>query len=757
MKKKGILFKQLFLCLILFLVVPTSIYTFFYHYNISDVMKQKIYESTTKHLNLLQKDVDKILEKSTKNLLALSIDPIIEDMMVMQNSGQQRSIEYIEHLMDFRFYCTQLEATEDYIHSVYLYNPTADYIITSGGESVSIDEFFDTSWVDSLEDITQLTILPSRQPIDNNHSYVDIDRDISSPVVTMAYPMDTGSIQTKGIIIFNIYEKQLIPLTEDFVFLMDMNGSLIASNDMKEWTNDPDAFIVGIHAFLEEANYPKDMLTYTHEQDKFLINSTYYDRRRMVLTTITPINDVMATIVQYQITVLVVSTVILLGGLILSFGISNKLYVPIKNTLNNLTTYPIPTIDSRGNELDYIKNVVNKIIEDDKAIKEQLNNQQENIYEAKVLQLIKGKTDTTSLFQSEQFFLCVLLSIDSYDEFIAKHSYKEQFYFKQLFLRQIETLFNEVFLSKGAMLEQDKIVFLVNGDATQLEGVYMDNILKAAQSMISEQFNRTISFGVSPLINGIPDLRDGYLNALSTLDYRISYGKESIIYSHLLNPAIHPENSYEELFVRVINQLELNHLEEIESCLDQLFASIKEKGDVTNDYVMTILSPLITRTYNYLSIHLLRFSRVLGDDHSSMYKLVSEQESLIALKKVLMDLYLKIILIQEDQGKNLSIIDRSLQYIKDNYNDHNLDLTVLSTEMNISYSYLRKQIKEQTGLTYIEYLNKYRIKKAKELLQQRTHTIKEISFLVGYNNDQSFNRYFKKYEGMTPGEYRRKL
>lgn len=756
MKKKGILFKQLFLCLILFLIVPTSIYTFFYHYNISDAMKQKIYESTTKHLYLLQKDVDKILEKSTKNLLALSIDPNMEDMVVMQNTGEQRSVEYIENLMDFRFYCTQLLATEDYIHSIYLYNPTANYIITSGGESVSIDEFYDTSWTESLKDITQLTILPSRQPIDSNHSYVDIDRDISSPVVTMAYPIDTNSTQTTGTIIFNIYEKQLIPLTEDFVFLMDMNGSLIAGNDINEWTNDPDIFIENVHNFLEEANFPKDMLTYTQGKDSFLINSTYYDRRRMILTTITPINDVMESIVQYQITVLIVSTVILFGGLILSFGISNRLYVPIRNTLNHLNTYPLPVIDSGGNELDYIRNVVNKIIEDDKAIKEQLNNQQENIYEAEVLQLIKGKTDTTSQFKTEQFFLCVLLSIDSYNEFIAKHSYKEQFYFKQLFLRQTETLFNDEFISKGAMLEQDKIVFLLNGEASQLEGIYMDNLLKNAQQMISEQFDSSISFGVSPLINGIPDLRDGYLNALSTLDYRISYGKESIIYSNLLMPAIHHDDSYKELFVRVMNQLELNNFEEIESCLDQLFTSIKEDGDVTNDYVMALLSPLITRTYNYLSVHLLSFSRILGDDHSSMYKLVSEQESLMELKRVLSEVYLKIILIQEKQGKNLSIIDRSLQYIKDNYNDHNLDLTVLSTEMNISYSYLRKQIKEQTGLTYIEYINKYRIKKAKELLQQRDHTIKEISYLVGYNNDQSFNRYFKKYEGMTPGEYRRK-
>lgn len=53
-----------------------------------------------------------------------------------------------------------------------------------------------------------------------------------------------------------------------------------------------------------------------------------------------------------------------------------------------------------------------------------------------------------------------------------------------------------------------------------------------------------------------------------------------------------------------------------------------------------------------------------------------------------------------------------------------------------------------------DYLANLRMEQAKELLKNTDMRIKEISLKIGYEDDRVFMRRFKKYTGMTPGEYR---
>ena len=56
---------------------------------------------------------------------------------------------------------------------------------------------------------------------------------------------------------------------------------------------------------------------------------------------------------------------------------------------------------------------------------------------------------------------------------------------------------------------------------------------------------------------------------------------------------------------------------------------------------------------------------------------------------------------------------------------------------------------------FTDYLNGVRIGKAKELLENTDLTVSEICAQTGFNSDQNFIRVFKKYVGMTPGQYRK--
>jgi YesN/AraC family two-component response regulator len=84
-----------------------------------------------------------------------------------------------------------------------------------------------------------------------------------------------------------------------------------------------------------------------------------------------------------------------------------------------------------------------------------------------------------------------------------------------------------------------------------------------------------------------------------------------------------------------------------------------------------------------------------------------------------------------------------------------MNITDVADYLDISYSYLSKIFRTIKGITLTDHLNKVRIEKSKEYLEKTFLTLNEIAEKVGYNNVQSYQRFFKKYMNITPGDYRR--
>ena len=83
-----------------------------------------------------------------------------------------------------------------------------------------------------------------------------------------------------------------------------------------------------------------------------------------------------------------------------------------------------------------------------------------------------------------------------------------------------------------------------------------------------------------------------------------------------------------------------------------------------------------------------------------------------------------------------------------------ISLDDVSSYCNISSYYFSKLFKQETGENYVEYLNKVRIENAKRLLNESDSSIKEVCYSVGFSDPNYFSRAFKKYEGVTPSEYK---
>jgi len=100
------------------------------------------------------------------------------------------------------------------------------------------------------------------------------------------------------------------------------------------------------------------------------------------------------------------------------------------------------------------------------------------------------------------------------------------------------------------------------------------------------------------------------------------------------------------------------------------------------------------------------------------------------------------------------ILDKIRHYLDENYSK-DISLDTVAEVVNLSTSYLSFIFKEISGKNFVDYVNEFRIEKAKKLLDETSLNIAQIAEKVGYNSANNFSKVFKKYVGISPGQYRK--
>ncbi len=116
-----------------------------------------------------------------------------------------------------------------------------------------------------------------------------------------------------------------------------------------------------------------------------------------------------------------------------------------------------------------------------------------------------------------------------------------------------------------------------------------------------------------------------------------------------------------------------------------------------------------------------------------------------------------ILSISKNKIFEISDVDQKIEQAKIIMNENvlrNIDPEELAMRLNISYSWFRKVFKDYTGYAPAKYFQELKLRKAKQLLVSTSQSVKEISFLLGYQSTEYFFSFFKKHTGLTPLEYR---
>ncbi len=107
-----------------------------------------------------------------------------------------------------------------------------------------------------------------------------------------------------------------------------------------------------------------------------------------------------------------------------------------------------------------------------------------------------------------------------------------------------------------------------------------------------------------------------------------------------------------------------------------------------------------------------------------------------------------------DRNKSRGMVDIIVDYIRKHY-EENISRNTLADLVHFTPEYVGKMFKKEMGVSINDYINTLRIAKAKDLMVSTNYKIIDIALMVGFDNMPYFSSVFKKYEGISPAEYKK--
>lgn len=212
------------------------------------------------------------------------------------------------------------------------------------------------------------------------------------------------------------------------------------------------------------------------------------------------------------------------------------------------------------------------------------------------------------------------------------------------------------------------------------------------------------------------------------------------------------------------NKIQIINLEKLHHLVEQ-----KEKANILN-YLKTIFEELSAfKNLNKHSLYLMQQEIVqvvyadlmkqgiqatkLFYDELSIKMSDRAVESTVDMIRWVNYLLSKTFEYEEEIAKAATIIDKINSFIHEHYME-DISRNEIAGEFYLTPSYLAKLYKRKTGVNVKDYINEYRIEKAKELLKSGECNVGNVAEKVGFDNFSYFSTIFKKMTGVSPKEYR---
>lgn len=464
---------------------------------------------------------------------------------------------------------------------------------------------------------------------------------------------------------------------------------------------------------------------------------------------------VMSRVSQIKNLLLVVLGGIVFLGLMAAFALAYRNFIPLRDVIRLLSVQIGGKADS--GERDGISNAVRQLVDRDKNLQSAVERQKPLLRAATLESLLHGRsTSEEKLMNTLQMLdlrigpcgTVVVLRIEGFGEPDSSS------------LPHLNVA--SAVLREAIVLSLDECDYLIDNTLRDvvlilsLDSVEPHAMRKKVESVvqsITTHSNVGITAAVGNAVSRLMDFPDSYHQAQEVLEDSFS-GKSSRIVWY--SERIQDNHTYiyrPDTELQILNLVKGANQEDLQRILDGIYQENMKNRSLSPLILQVLLYDLcgtLVKLINQVPVN----PQTLASIHEIAWKLGTHKtrEEFTAIRNLLLQ-------ICQEQGTNRhskqqNMIRAISGYIYANYDATWLGLASTAEQFGISVAYLSQLYKDQTGVNFSDDLEKYRMKKAKDLLLNKDLSIEDISTRTGYQSATAFRRAFKRVEGISPSEFR---
>lgn len=767
-----------FLSYICILIIPVSVSMGVY-IQTSRVLENEITKANGFMLKQIKQDIESRLEDVERLNAEISWNPGIQDLMAkLDNDDNENQYDILKAIESLKIY----KNSYNFIDSFYIYHLKSGFVLFPPAHRDSITLYNDIHNSENMSYEEWVRLIKMKH--DGDFLLIDKRGDDGKIYKYLAYmntiPPESVTDSTATLVIMIDINKLLLSfeniqrITDGELTIVNKNNNILIQKSFLNYIIPVDynklAGSEGIN--IREANGKKYVVTYV-KSDKYGWKYTFA----------VPFS-IFWEKSEYVRNLVVVSIIFsLLGGILLTSYFSRKNYYPINGLVRFLADKLRIDYKSGFDEMNFIWDAVSNTVKEQEKSSYLLKQQNKVLKSNYLTRLLKGNPGNDTLIAEHNSTFGISFLSDYFAVILFYHDNEYDFFSDQGDMDDAERIMLSRFVVSNVIEEiasqknmgyaveiDDMIACLISFNPESIKNARkeMERISGEAINFLKEKFNMNLSASISSVQKTVAGILQAYNEAVETLEYMIVLGKKEMLsYDDIPKELCGMSGNfyYYPLMLeqQLINSIKVGDIEKSKEILNNIFRENFDKSNISLQIANCLMFDLVATMIKTIDEINDTAERQFIEKLNPIVKLMGchtvkkMQESILEIleevseftrTQVKSNTYQKRDMIKRDLADNVA------RYIEDNYSDSNLNISIISKEYNMAPTYLSKIFKDCIGEGILDYISKYRILKAKELLRDYRNNIYDVATNVGFVDSNTFIRAFKKYEGITPGKFK---
>ena len=662
------------------------------------------------------------------------------------NTGVDRYLEAKQQLFED---INVMRSSNSYIYSIYFYDSRKNLVITDREVNYSFTDFRDKEWYSAALQETSFPVMLNTTGYDeeNNNTRKVISLVFRSPNVREnLFVVNVDSYR-----LFSDVLSRLSKVRYHSLVVLDQERKPLYFTDEADY-----GYFAEVAASIPEQTH--GYFLDGHGSGKNMISYLRNDALPFLFLTATPAGELYSGVQHLQWSFIVVLVVVFLISCLLAVFASNRVYKPYSYIMEKLG-HGLPT-DGKSN-MQMIEQTVSQVLSEKESLLEQMRANNRAYREKFISSLVLGNEmeleEIKAVMRSLDIDLPVSNLYLAVFDLLGGGFGTEQTYYditaNQVVTERIMQLLTGRYKGVMAQVETGKCVLILHLQSEEKDQIHAlaKHVVEAVELSLGIRCNAAIS----PRCATVKSLPQAYADAVALLSYHAFSTVSRVLSSDDVSKGAFPYPAYE--MRSLCETIARGDREETMVLFSRLSTRIREACEHGQHTQMKrIFLRMLSELENCAVSMGFHMEDIVGKDVDIYVDMANLQDMDLVFELFLSIIDTLLYGTTPNQGSSNRYI-REIVKMLDEDCGPDMTLSAIADRVGIGSTYISRLFKMYMGVTFMDYLTKVRMEKAKQLLADPHVKVKDVARELGYSNADYLIRLFKNYTGMTPSAYKKMI